>query len=320
MLASGLCHVLGSRGLGTSWAWWNHHFGFCLLGTGSCWSRPDALIWGHGAGAGADCGSGSKYEVSYVHTTSLRMQELPLSCCPQSLSPQPPGFLPVHGLDYFADNYFDISTPNMANDAIQNLANSVQCCLNQLTNLINHIKSQATPAAEAAADGQNPEIKSLHNNSSTEFLALKEDESMPSAPESMPDNTLLKDDLVVASEPSTPLAAAKKRHKRSREDIGTATEGTPPEKRSRNMTDGYYDRHEQSVLSDLMSFVSDIRRSMRNTKLEVEIARTKVTLTKRPAEADVLDGKIDNENDLGELPSPSYMSTSTGWFSTFVKN
>lgn len=111
---------------------------------------------------------------------------------------------------------------------------------------------------------------------------------MPFASEFMPNDALRNDPPKMATEPST--LAATKRQKRPRDVIELAAEGGPPKKRSRNMTDGYYDG--------------------------LEVKRTMVAEIKRPAEADVLDGRIDNgENDLEELPSPGSVSTSKGRFS-----
>ncbi|KAH7114105.1 hypothetical protein EDB81DRAFT_592451, partial [Dactylonectria macrodidyma] len=171
----------------------------------------------------------------------------------------------------------------IAMDALIDPTNKVSAWLKQLDDLSDQIECQAALAAKTAVVGLTPEITSLHSNDWTGFQTLKDDVGMPFASEFMPNDALRNDPPKMATEPST-LAAAK-RQKRSREVIEPAAEGAPPEKRSRNMNDGYYDRSEQSTLSELTPSVSMVRCYIRNTGLEVE--RTMVAWIKRPAEEDV---------------------------------
>lgn len=168
-------------------------------------------------------------------------------------------------------------------DALED-SNKVEAWLKQLGDLSGQIEVQATLAAKTAGTTQ----ITLYSNDWTGFRTQKDDVGMPFASEFMPNDALRNDPPKMATEPST--LAATKRQKRPWDIIELAAEGCPPKKRSRNMTDGYYDG--------------------------LEVKRTMVAEIKRPAEADVLDGRIDNgENDLEELPSPGSVSTGKGRFS-----
>lgn len=129
----------------------------------------------------------------------------------------------------------------MAMDALRGPTNKVSAWLKQLDDLSDQNEGPATLAAKAAVDGPTPGITSLRSNDWTGFRTPEDDVGVSSASESMPNNALRKDPPEMTTEPSK-LAAAK-RQKRSRKIIEPAAEGAPPEKRSRNMIHGYYNKN-----------------------------------------------------------------------------
>lgn len=225
----------------------------------------------------------------------------------------------------------------MAMDALKNLSNNVPGWLKQLDDLSGQIdQRQAELAAVAAAEGKNPETKSIRNKGSTESLRPKDDVPMTSAPELTPDDTIPEDAPLVATEPSTPPVEVKKEEttasppspsavKQSQEAIKAArtrvrqqvkrrqrsssvvsAEGAPPAYRTRSMIIVYYDSYVQGFFDDLVRFVSSSRNLMRKAKMAAKVAQIK-----RLAEVDMSEeGKNDSdENGLEALPSLRYMST-----------
>ncbi|KAK7409536.1 hypothetical protein QQX98_008256 [Neonectria punicea] len=226
----------------------------------------------------------------------------------------------------------------MAMDALKNLANNVPGWLKQLDDLSGQIdQRQAELAAVAAAEGKNPETKSLRNKGSTESLRPNDDIPMTAAPDGNPDDTIPEDAPVVSPGPSTPSADAKKEQpptsppsptglKQSQEAMKAArirvrqqqakrrqrsasmvsAEGAPPAYRTRSMIIVYYDSYVQGFFDDLVRFVSSSRNLMRKAKMAAKVAQIK-----RLAEVDMSEeGKTDgDENGLEALPSLRYMST-----------
>ncbi|KAH7136495.1 hypothetical protein EDB81DRAFT_886606 [Dactylonectria macrodidyma] len=224
----------------------------------------------------------------------------------------------------------------MAMDALKNLSNNVPGWLKQLDELSGQIDlRQAELAAVAAAEGKNPETKSLRNKGSTESLRPKDDVPMTSAPEATPDDTIPEEAPAVATEPSTPPTDAKKEQvaasppspsalKQSQEAIKAArararqvkrrqrsssmvsAEGAPAAYRTRTMIIVYYDSYVQGFFDNLVRFVSSSRNLMRKAKMAAKVAQIK-----RLAEVDMSEGNEDGDDE--PLPSLRYMSTRRGY-------
>ncbi|KAH7114115.1 hypothetical protein EDB81DRAFT_862457 [Dactylonectria macrodidyma] len=211
----------------------------------------------------------------------------------------------------------------MAMDALKNLSNNVPGWLKQLDDLSGQIDlRQAELAAVAAAEGKNPETKSLRNKGSTESLRPKDDVPIPPAPKATPDDTILKDTPTATTEASTPPTEVKKEQvaasppspsalKQSQEAIKAAramlsAEGAPAAYRTRTMILVYYDSYVQRFFDNLVRFVSSSRNFIRKAKMAA-----KITQVKRSAKMDMSEGNEDGDDD--PLPSLRYMSTRRGY-------
>ncbi|KAF7543527.1 hypothetical protein G7Z17_g10681 [Cylindrodendrum hubeiense] len=208
----------------------------------------------------------------------------------------------------------------MAMDALKNLATNVPGWLKQLDDLSGQIdQRQAELAAVAAAEGKNPETKSLRNKGSTESLRPKDDRlpSVAAKPSTPPAE--VKREQRAASPPSPSaikqsqeaIKAARTRvrqqvKRRQRSSSMVSAEGAPPAYRTRSMIIVYYDSYVQGFFDDLVRFVSSSRNLMRKAKMAAKVAQIK-----RLAEVDMSEeGNNDSdENGLEALPSLRYMST-----------
>ncbi|KAH7120118.1 hypothetical protein B0J13DRAFT_513187 [Dactylonectria estremocensis] len=224
----------------------------------------------------------------------------------------------------------------MAMDALKNLSNNVPGWLKQLDELSGQIDvRQAELAVVAAAEGKNPETKSLRNKGSTESLRPKDDVPMTSARDASPGDTIRRKDPSVATKPSSSPTEAEEEQgtasppspaalKQSQEAIKAAraraqqvemrqrllsmasAEGVLAACRTRTTIIVYYDSYVQRLFDKLVRFVSSSRNLIHKAKMAAKVAQIK-----RLAEVDMPEG---NENvDDDPLPSLRYMSTRRGY-------
>ncbi|KAF4975392.1 hypothetical protein FZEAL_7801 [Fusarium zealandicum] len=213
----------------------------------------------------------------------------------------------------------------MAMDALKNLVNNVPDWLKRLDDLSGQIdRRQAELAAVAAAEGKNPETKSLRNKGSTESLKPKDDPPVVHA-EAPEDDDILED--AITEQPSTTQPSSPKQHtpspdaiKQQQEAIKIArararaqvrkkpkspsmmsAEETPAAYRTRSMIIVYYDSYVQGFFDELVRFVSSSRNLMRKAKMAARVAQIK-----KLAERDVSE---DGSNGDSDLPSLRYMSS-----------
>ncbi|KAM5348424.1 hypothetical protein ACJ41O_008248 [Fusarium nematophilum] len=213
----------------------------------------------------------------------------------------------------------------MAMDALKNLSNNVPNWLKRLDDLSGQIdRRQAELAAVAAAEGKNPETKSLRNKGSTESLKPKDDPPVIHAEAPAGDDIL--EDAANPEQPSTPadtpkqhtpspdairqqqeaIKAARARaraqvKKKPKSPSMMSAEETPAAYRTRSMIIVYYDSYVQSFFDDLVRFVSSSRNLMRKAKMAARVAQIK-----KLAEQDMSEDGGSGDNDL---PSLRYMSS-----------
>jgi hypothetical protein len=229
----------------------------------------------------------------------------------------------------------------MAMDALKNLVNNIptwQTRLNELSSQID--QRQAELAAVAAAEGKNPETRSLRNQGSTESLKPKDDGPLHGTQtlelDALPDtNGALEEQPAQQTKPSTPphdsnhvpgSASPTRLHKQGREAQAAAAaahsraaaqakknkrrsasiisaEGITTAYRTRSMIIVYYDSYVQGFFDDLVRFVASSRNLMRKAKMAAKVAHIKRL-------AEMPDDENGGENGaLDMLPSLRYMST-----------
>ncbi|KAH7120099.1 hypothetical protein B0J13DRAFT_649461 [Dactylonectria estremocensis] len=214
----------------------------------------------------------------------------------------------------------------MAMDALKNLSDNVPGWLKQLDELSGQIDlRQAELAAVAAAEGKDPETKSLRNKGSTESLRPKDDVPME-ASEATPYGTRPEDAPGVAMRPSTlptepeqQVAASPPSPSalnQSLEAIKAArimaktrqrsAEGAPVTPQTRTMIIVYYDSYVQGFFNNLVRSVSLSRNFMRKAKVAANDARIK-----RLPGIDMSESNEDGDDE--PLPSLVYMSTRRGY-------
>ncbi|RBR10986.1 uncharacterized protein FIESC28_09260 [Fusarium coffeatum] len=214
----------------------------------------------------------------------------------------------------------------MAMDALKNLANNVPDWLQRLDDLSGQIdRRQAELAAVAAAEGRNPETKSLRNKGSTESLKPKDDPPVVHA--EAPNDEDILEDATAENGAQTPVKTnTPKVHtpspgsiRQQQEIIKTAqararavvkkkpkspsmmsNDDAPAAYRTRTMIIVYYDSYVQGFFDELVRFVSSSRNLMRKAKMAARVAQIK-----KLAEQDVSE---DGNND-DALPSLRYMSS-----------
>ncbi|KAH7132821.1 hypothetical protein EDB81DRAFT_904953 [Dactylonectria macrodidyma] len=214
-------------------------------------------------------------------------------------------------------------------DALKNLSSNVPGWLKKLDEFSGQIDlRQAELAAVAAAEGKNPETKSLRNKGSTESLRPKDDVPME-APEATLDGTRPEDAPGVAMRPSTPPTEAKEqvaasppspsslmqsqeaiRAARARARQATtrqrSTEGAPIAYRKQTGIIVYYDSYVHVFFKNLVSFASSNQNLIREAKMAAMIAQVK-----RRVEVDM--SESNKEGDDEPLPSLRDMSTRRGY-------
>ncbi|KAH7327959.1 hypothetical protein B0I35DRAFT_403405 [Stachybotrys elegans] len=231
----------------------------------------------------------------------------------------------------------------MAMDALRNLVNNIptwQTRLNELSSQID--QRQAELAAVAAAEGKNPETRSLRNQGSTESLKPKDDGPLH-GPQTLELDALLDANGTLEKQPapqtkpSTPpqdptrapgSASPTRLHKQGREAQAAAAaahsraaaqakktkrrsasmisaEGITSAYRTRSMIIVYYDSYVQGFFDDLVRFVASSRNLMRKAKMAAKVAQIK-----RLAELEMPDDENGGEEKaMDMLPSLRYMST-----------